>query len=255
MKTPLVAGNWKMNNSVGESLALVEGIKSRFENIKNTEIVVAPPYTALYAVASAIKGSVVNLSSQNIFWEEKGAFTGEISPAMLVDVGCKYTIIGHSERRQYFGESNESVNKRIKAAINHKLRPIFCVGETLEERETGKTFEIVEAQLKGGLSGVDKNGFNNFVIAYEPVWAIGTGKTATPRQAEEVHGHIRHLLQDIFGSEQSEITRIVYGGSVSPGNARELFSQPNIDGGLVGGASLKVESFCEIILAAENPSL
>ncbi len=254
MRTPLVAGNWKMNNSLDESLTLVKEIKERSHDVKNTEIVVAPPFTALYTVASAIKGSNISLSSQNIFWEEKGAYTGEISPAMLTDTGCKYTIIGHSERRQYFGETNETVNKRIKAALAHKLTPIFCVGETLKEQESGETFKVIEAQLKGGLSGIDEGGFENIVLAYEPVWAIGTGKTATPQQAEDVHQHIRNLLRKLFGTEPSEKNRILYGGSVTPANASELFKQPNIDGGLVGGASLKADSFSEIITAAESGS-
>ncbi len=255
MRTPLIAGNWKMNNSVGESTELVEGIKKGAEGVKKTDIVVAPPFTALHAVSCLINGSPISLSSQNVFWEEKGAYTGEVSPAMLKDVDCKYAIIGHSERRQYFGETDETVNKRAKVALSHDLIPILCVGETLEERESDKTFDVVQTQLKGGLQGIDAEGIQKLVVAYEPVWAIGTGKTATPEQAEEVHQFIRGQLKGLYGEEQSEQNRILYGGSMNPGNASDLLSQPNIDGGLVGGASLKADSFLAIIMAAEKPSL
>jgi triosephosphate isomerase len=255
MRTPLIAGNWKMNNTVAEALELVECVKTRVLDIKKTEIAVAPPFTALYAVGSILKNSSIHLSSQNVFWEEKGAFTGEISPTMLSEIGCKYAIVGHSERRQYFGETDETVNKRIKAALAHGIVPIVCIGETLAERESGKAMEVINTQLTGALRGVDQQGLNNIVIAYEPVWAIGTGKTATPQMAEEVHRHIRVLLSDLYSAEISEQTRILYGGSMNAENASDLLSQPDIDGGLIGGASLKVGAFTAIIMAAENASL
>lgn len=254
-RTPLIAGNWKMNNSVDESTELVKGIIKNTASVKKTEMVVAPPFTALHAVASVLKGSSINLSAQNVFWEEKGAFTGEISPSMLVDMGCEYVIIGHSERRQYFGETDETVNKRAKAVLSQKIKPIICIGETLEEREADKTFGVIETQLKGALTEMDDQGFEKVVIAYEPVWAIGTGRNATPEQAEEVHQFIRNLLKDLYGSEASERTRILYGGSMKPENAEALLNQADIDGGLIGGASLKAESFSEIIQVAENLSL
>lgn len=255
MRTPLIAGNWKMNNTVAEALELAECVKTRVLDVKRTEIAVAPPFTALYAVGSILKNSNIRLSSQNVFWEEKGAFTGEISPLMLTEAGCAYAIVGHSERRQYFGETDESVNKRIKAAIAHGLMPIVCIGETLAERESGKAMEVIYTQLTGALRGVGLDGIKKIVIAYEPVWAIGTGKNATPQQAEEVHRHIRVLIGDLYGTEASGQIRILYGGSMNPENAPDLLSQPDIDGGLIGGASLKVGSFTAIIMAAENASL
>ena len=255
MRTPLIAGNWKMHNTLAESLSLVKGIMEKAARVKKTEIAVAPPFTALSAVASLLQGSSIQLSSQNLFWEEKGAYTGEISPAMIADLGCRYAIIGHSERRQYFWETDATVNKRTKAALSHGIRPIVCIGETLEERDAGKTLAVNETQLKGALEGIDAKGMEAIVIAYEPVWAIGTGRNATPEQAEEVHLHIRNTLGKLYGAGPSQQTRILCGGSMKPDNARELLRQPDIDGGLVGGAGLKAESFTEIILAAEDLSL
>jgi len=209
--------------------------------------VVAPPYTALGSVATAIKGSTISLSSQNIFWEEKGAFTGEISPSMLKDIGCQYAIIGHSERRQYFGETNKTVNKRLKAALDASLTPIVCIGEILEEREADKTLTVIEKQVKEGLAGISSGEMEKVVIAYEPVWAIGTGKTATPEQAQEVHQFIRGMLAQVFDEGVAEGIRILYGGSVKPDNVDQLMSQKDIDGALVGGASLKADSFARIV--------
>ncbi len=247
MRRPLIAGNWKMNNNSAESVELVSQLKEMISGVKEVEVVVAPPYTALGFVAAAIKGSTILLSAQNIFWEEKGAFTGEVSPAMLTDIGCQYTIIGHSERRQYFGETNETVNKRLKAALNASLIPIVCVGETLEEREAGKTLAIIEQQVKDGLDGLSSGEMAKVVVAYEPVWAIGTGKTATPEQAQEAHQFIRKMLAQVFNKGVAEGTRILYGGSVKPDNVDQLMSQKDIDGALVGGASLKADSFARIV--------
>jgi len=247
MRRPIIAGNWKMNNNSAESVELVSQLKEMISGAKEVEVVVAPPYTALSSVATAIRGSTIALSSQNIFWEEKGAFTGEISPAMLKDVGCQYAIIGHSERRQYFGETNETVNKRLKAALGASLTPIVCIGETLEEREADKTLTVIEQQVKVGLAGISSGEMEKVVIAYEPVWAIGTGKTATPEQAQEVHQFIRGILAQVFGEGVAEGIRILYGGSVKPDNVDQLMSQKDIDGALVGGASLKADSFARII--------
>ena len=247
MRKPLIAGNWKMNNNNTESVELVSRLKEMVFDVEKVEIVVAPPYTALESVAASIKGSTIFLSAQNIFWEESGAFTGEISPAMLKDIGCQYTIIGHSERRQYFGETNETVNKRLKAALKASLTPIVCIGETLEEREADKTFTVIEQQAREGLNGLSLNEMEKVVIAYEPVWAIGTGKTATPEQAQEVHRFVRKLIAQIFVEEIAEKIRILYGGSVKPDNIDHLMAQRDIDGALVGGASLKADSFARIV--------
>jgi triosephosphate isomerase len=247
MRRPIIAGNWKMNNNSAESVELVSRLKEMISGVKAVEVVVAPPYTALGAVATAIKGTTIALSSQNIFWEEKGAFTGEISPAMLKDVGCQYAIIGHSERRQYFGETNETVNKRLKAALGASLTPIVCIGETLEEREADKTLTVIEQQLKEGLAGISSGEMERVVIAYEPVWAIGTGKTATPEQAQGIHQFIREMLAQVFDEGVAEGIRILYGGSVKPDNVDQLMSQKDIDGALVGGASLKADSFARIV--------
>ena len=252
MRIPVIAGNWKMHNTVDESLALVRELKQLVLGVGGVEIVVAPVFTALDAVSAEINGSNISLASQNIFWEEKGAYTGEIAPGMLTDVGCTYAIIGHSERRQYFGETDESVNKRVKAALAAGLTPILCVGETLEQREAGKTPEVVSRQVKGGLAGLDSAEVDRLIIAYEPVWAIGTGKTATPEQAEEVHADIRGLVSSIAGADTGSGIRILYGGSVKPDNVDVLMSQPDIDGALVGGAALKAESFARIIKFETN---
>jgi len=247
MRRPIIAGNWKMNNTSAESVELVSRLKEMISGVKEVEVVVAPSYTVLSAVATAIRGSNIALSSQNIFWEEKGAFTGEISPAMLKDVGCQYAIIGHSERRQYFGETNETVNKRLKAALDASLIPIVCIGETLEERDADKTLTVIEKQVKEGLAGISSGEMEKIVIAYEPVWAIGTGKTATPEQAQEIHQFIRGMLAQVFDEGVAEGIRILYGGSVKPDNVDQLMSQKDIDGALVGGASLKADSFARII--------
>ena len=246
-RRPVIAGNWKMNKTVGETVELLRSLKPLIAGQEKVEVVVAPPFTALYAAGRELQGSAIGLAGQNLHWEEKGAFTGEISPGMLKEAGCGYVIIGHSERRQYFGETDETVNRRIKAALSHGLIPIFCVGETLAERESGRTFSVIERQLGGGLAGFDGAAALKIIVAYEPVWAIGTGKTATPDQAQEVHRFIRTKLGERFTPETADQIRIQYGGSVTPENVRALMSQADIDGALVGGASLKPDSFAKIV--------
>lgn len=247
MRTPIIAGNWKMNMLCKEADDFFTELLPLVEDVTSVKMVICPVYTILGCVAQKVKDSNIQLGAQNVYWEEKGAFTGEISPPMLKDAGCEYVIIGHSERRQYFGETNETVNKRVKAALAHGLIPIMCCGETLEEREAGDTFDVIKSHILEGLKGVYETGNEEVVIAYEPVWAIGTGKTATPDQAQEVHAYIRKLLQDNFGADIAERTVIQYGGSVKPANVAELMAQPDIDGGLVGGASLKADSFAALV--------
>jgi len=246
-RLPFIAGNWKMNKTVEEAIDLVRQLKTSLSDTEGVEVAVAPPFTALSAVSRELKGSSLHLAAQNVFYEEKGAFTGEVSPLMLRELGCHYVIIGHSERRQFFRETDETVNRRIKAALGQSLKPIFCVGETLKEREEGGAFSVIERQVDSGLKGIGGGDVKDFVIAYEPVWAIGTGKTATPQQAEEVHRFIRQRLEKLYSREIAEGIRIQYGGSVTPENVKGLMSQENIDGALVGGASLKSESFSKIV--------
>jgi triosephosphate isomerase len=242
-----MAGNWKMNMLVSEAEALVNGLNSGLDGKEEVDVVVAPPFTSLHPVSRALSGSSIALAGQNLHWEASGAYTGEVSAAMLLDVGCKYVIIGHSERRQYFGETDETVNRRVKAALAAGLDPIVCVGEVLEERKSGRTWEVVKRQTRDGLAGISKEDAKRLVLAYEPVWAIGTGETATPDQAQEVHGQIRDLIRDLYDESIAQGLRIQYGGSVKPDNARGLMDQPDVDGALVGGASLKVESFLGIV--------
>ncbi|HSB04766.1 MAG TPA: triose-phosphate isomerase [Thermodesulfobacteriota bacterium] len=246
-RMPFIAGNWKMNKTVGEAVELINQLKASISGLEGVEVAVAPPFTALDAVRKELEGSSIRLAAQNLYWEEKGAYTGEISSLMLKELGCQYVIIGHSERRQFFGETDETVNKRIKAALKQGLTPIFCIGETLKEREEEKTFLVIGSQLEGGLRGIEEKEIKRMVIAYEPVWAIGTGKTATPQQAEEVHHFIRQRLEKLYSRETAEGIRIQYGGSVTPENAKGLMSQKNIDGALVGGASLKSETFSKVV--------
>jgi triosephosphate isomerase len=246
-RTKMIAGNWKMHKTLAEARDLTREIVLGVGRDTPVEVVLAPPYTALAAVAAEIAGSKVLLAAQDTFWEEKGAFTGAIAPGMLADVGCTYVIVGHSERRQHFGDNDEAVNRKVHAVLAAGLRPIMCVGETLGEREDGKTFAVVETQVLNGLAGFPVSEHERLVIAYEPVWAIGTGKTATPDQAQEVHHLIRNLLADTLGAAD---IRILYGGSVTPDNAATLMAEPDLDGALVGGASLKAKSFLGIIAAA-----
>lgn len=250
MRRPFIAGNWKMNLSKAESVALAKGLAEQMGEV-SCDVAVAPPSCYLDAVASEVSGSAIGLSAQNMYHEGNGAFTGEISASMLLDLGCKYVILGHSERRHVVGETDSDVNRKLLAALNAGLIPIVCVGETLDEREAGNTQSVVQQQFEGSLAGLSNEQMARVVIAYEPVWAIGTGKVATPDQAEEVHADLRRLLETRYNSEVASTVRIQYGGSVKPDNAGELMSQPNIDGALVGGASLKVDSFLGIIAAAK----
>ena len=236
-----------MHKTVGEAVDFVTRLQETLGGWKGTEAVVAPSFVALAPVAERLSGTKIALAAQDCYWEDKGAFTGEVSPSMLRDVGCRYVIIGHSERRAYFGETDETVNNKVKAVLSHDLHSIICVGESLEERERGDTFKIVERQIQAGLKGLDRAAAQTLVIAYEPIWAIGTGKTATPEQAQEVHAFIRGLVAALFDSEGAEKVRIQYGGSVKPDNVDELMAQPDIDGALVGGASLEVDSFARIV--------
>jgi len=236
-----------MNNLFSQAVELARGVKNRVGTIADKEIVLCPPFTVLSSVNEVIKGSSIKLGAQNMHWEVSGAYTGEVSPLMLKDVGCSYVILGHSERRQHFGETDEMVNKKTKAAFSTGLVPIVCVGETLEEREKGETLGIVREQIRTGLSGLTEQEVKGLVVAYEPVWAIGTGKTATPDQAEEVQRFIRKLLSGMFGEEEAQAVRILYGGSINSENISALMSCENVDGGLVGGASLSLESFLKVI--------
>jgi triosephosphate isomerase len=245
-RTPLIAGNWKMHKTVGEATALAAEVREKCAALAGAEVAVAPPFTALAAVARVLQGSSVRLAAQNCHWERAGAFTGEVSPAMLADLGCAYCIVGHSERRQLFGDTDEAVNRRVRALLDAGIRPILCVGETLAEREEGTTFRVVQDQLRRGLAGVGAADVRTLVVAYEPVWAIGTGRNATPEQAQEVHGFLRRCLAEWYDAGTAEATRIQYGGSVKPGNIAELMAQPDIDGALVGGASLEAGSFIKI---------
>jgi triosephosphate isomerase len=247
MRIPIIAGNWKMYKTATEAVAFVTQLKKELGNWDKTEVVVAPSFVALVGVAAILKGSLIAAAAQDCFWEEQGAYTGEVSVPMLRDAGCRYVIIGHSERRAYFGEQDEQVNKKVKAVMAHGLRPIVCVGESLEQREQGKTSAVVERQVKEGLKGLGADATQALVIAYEPVWAIGTGKTASPGQAQEVHAAIRGFLSEIFSPAGAQMIRIQYGGSVKPDNIDELMAQPDIDGALVGGASLETGSFARIV--------
>jgi triosephosphate isomerase len=246
MRIPVIAGNWKLFKTISESVSLVKELKQLVANSHGVEIVVAPVFTALSRVSEAIEGSFIHLAAQDCYWEEEGAFTGEVAPKLLRDAGCSHVIIGHSERRQYFGETDLTVNRKTKAAIAAGLTAIVCVGETLQERESENTFSVIETQITGSLTGLAGNDFTRVVIAYEPVWAIGTGKTASDDQAQEVHAFIRQLVARLFGQSVADSVRILYGGSVKPDNVKGLMAQTDIDGALVGGASLKAESFAAI---------
>jgi triosephosphate isomerase len=242
MRKPIIAGNWKMYKSVKEAVEFAIQFRPQVADVTDRGIVLCVPCPVLTEVSKVVFGSNIALGAQNLFWEDEGAFTGEISAPMLKEAGCSYVIIGHSERRQYFGETDETVNKKLLSAVKHGLNAIVCVGETLEERETGKTLNVVEKQIRNGLKSLEIGNWSLVIIAYEPIWAIGTGRTATPEQAQEVHVLIRSLLpKEVAGD-----VRILYGGSVKPENIKELMAQPDIDGGLVGGASLKVDSFVKI---------
>jgi triosephosphate isomerase len=247
MRIPLIAGNWKMYKTINEAMQLANGLKRELLDFMKAEVAVCPPFTNLSAVYEVVMETNIKLGAQDLFWEKEGAYTGEISPIMLKDCGCEYVIIGHSERRKYFSESDEFVNNKIKTALEVGLLPICCVGEVLEQREEGKTIEVIQRQLEGAFKELLPRDMTNVVIAYEPVWAIGTGKTATPDQAQEVHKFIRSWLESKFSKETADKLRILYGGSVKPGNIAELMKQEDIDGALVGGASLEVTSFASLV--------
>ena len=250
----LIAGNWKMNLSLDESAQLVKAITGSIGDLEGIEVLVAPPFTSLSVVKQAIGEARIFLASQNMYWEPKGAYTGEISGPMLVEAGCSHVILGHSERRTLFHESSEMVDLKVKAAVSIGLIPIVCIGETLEERDKGRTIEIIKKQLDESLKNFrdDKTMPSSTILAYEPVWAIGTGRTATPEQAQEVHHYIRQWMEENFDPQTASLVRILYGGSVKPENAKDLMSRPDIDGALVGGASLKAEQFIPIIKYKEG---
>jgi triosephosphate isomerase len=247
MRKPVIAGNWKMYKTIAEAVEFVQKLKPLVANSAHCDVVVGPPFTALRAVADAAKGSNIAVSAQDLHWDKEGAHTGDVSPAMLVDAGCTHVIIGHSERRQDHGETDANVNRKIKAALAAGLAPIVCVGETLAEREAGKTEEVLRRQFQGGFTGLTPQDFCRIIIAYEPVWAIGTGRTATPEMAAESHRYLRGLVRQQFGENLASQSRILYGGSVKPDNIESLMAQEEIDGALVGGASLKVDSFSAIV--------
>lgn len=251
MRRPLIAGNWKMNLDRAGSVGLASGIAAASVN-EGTDVLVCPPFVYLDSVSGALANSAVLLGAQDVYCKTEGAYTGETSTGMLLDLGCKYVILGHSERRNVIGEKDDLINQKVHAALAAGLLPILCVGELLEQREAGQTAEVVKSQFLGSLAGVSAEQMGQIVIAYEPVWAIGTGKTATPDQAQEVHADLRKLVEDHYNAGLAENIRILYGGSVKPANASELMAQPDIDGALVGGASLKADSFAAIIDAASN---
>lgn len=243
MRRPFLAANWKMNKTISETIGFLKDFIPLVNGVADADIVIAPPFTSLFSAAGIVKGSNVKLSAQDVFYEEKGAFTGEISPLMLLDCGCSYVIVGHSERRQYFNETDSTINKKIKISKKSGLGIIFCIGESLEQREAGKTNDVLNKEIENGLKDIDSD---NIVVAYEPIWAIGTGKTATPEQAQETHAYIREKLGVLYGNKSSEM-RIIYGGSVTPENIASLMACKDVDGALVGGASLSAESFAKIV--------
>ncbi len=249
-RTLMVAGNWKLHHGPQDTRRFIQLLNADLRHTSSVQVVVAPPFTSLAAAHEALQGSDIALAAQNCWHEDKGAFTGEVAPSMLREIGVRYVILGHSERRQLFLEADDLINKKLKAALAANLQPIFCIGETLQEREEGRTQAVVAQQVRLGLQGLAADELRSLVLAYEPVWAIGTGKTASPAQAQEVHAAIRKLLRDLHGDDLAQRTRILYGGSVKADNAEALFSQEDIDGGLVGGASLKADSFVPIVRAA-----
>jgi triosephosphate isomerase (TIM) len=245
MRKPLLAGNWKMYKTIAETRTLANTLRSKLNGLSDRDVLICPPFTAVSAAAQELQGSTLFWGGQNAHWEREGAFTGDISAHMLADLGCKYAIVGHSERRQLFGETDAMINKRMHGALAAGLTPIVCIGETLAEREAGKTFAVLERQIKESLAGLSPSA--SIVIAYEPVWAIGTGKTATPAQAQEAHAYVRKQFEGLYGESSAKAVRILYGGSVKPDNAKTLMEQPDIDGALVGGASLDADSFSKIV--------
>ena len=247
LRRPLIAGNWKMYKTSAEAVDFVKKFLTLVSGVADRDVMIAPAFTALEAVAAALKGTEIGLGAQDVFWEAEGAFTGQVSPPMLTAAGCRYVIIGHSERRQFFGETDDTVNRKIRAALKSGLIPVMCVGESEKQREAGQTFSILDKQVKDGLRSFVSDELGSLVIAYEPVWAIGTGKTATAAQAEETHAYIRSLIKGLFGADMAALMRVLYGGSVKPENASELMAMADIDGALVGGASLNPDSFSKIV--------
>jgi triosephosphate isomerase (TIM) len=247
MRLPFIAGNWKMYKSVADAVKYVKEFRVMVKDVEHVEIVLAPTFTALHAAAEAARNSNVFLAAQDLFWEREGAFTGEVSGAMIREAGAEYVIIGHSERRTYFNDTDATVNRKTQAAIAAGLTPIVCIGETLDQRERNETFDVLDRQIKQGLDGVSGEQLGLLVVAYEPVWAIGTGRNATPAQAGEAHAHIRKRLRQWFGNEGADACHVIYGGSVKPDNIRELIAHPDVDGALIGGASLDVKSFFDIV--------
>jgi len=252
MRHPFIAGNWKMFKTVHDTVVYVKEFRSVVKDIEDVEIVLAPPFTALHAAAEAARNSNVGISGQDLHWEREGAFTGEVSGSMVREAGAEYVIIGHSERRQSFGDTDATVNRKLHAALNARLIPIVCIGETLDERERNETLAVLDRQIKDGFDGITGEQVGALVIAYEPVWAIGTGRTATAAQAQEAHAHIRQRLRQWFGGPAADECHVIYGGSVKPDNTRDLVGQPDVDGALVGGASLEIKSFSEIIRRARG---
>ena len=255
MRTPFIAGNWKMYKTVSETVKYVKEFRSLVKDIPDVEIVIAPPFPAVHAAAEAARNSTVAIAAQDLYWEREGAFTGEVSGAMLREAGAEYVIIGHSERRTLFGETDLSVNRKTAAAFAAGLIPIVCIGETLDQRERNETFDVLDRQIKQGLDGVTGEQLGQLVIAYEPVWAIGTGRNATPEQAGEAHAHIRQRLRQWFGTESADLCHIIYGGSVKPDNIRDLITQPDVDGALVGGASLDIQGFLTIVTRSRQSAV
>ncbi|HAU31532.1 MAG: Triosephosphate isomerase [Desulfotomaculum sp. 46_296] len=247
MRTPLIVGNWKMYKTPAEAANFVRELREKLGEVKKAEVVVCPPFVALYSVARELGGSIIGLGAQNMYCEDEGAYTGEVAPPMLKEIGCSYVILGHSERRQYFGESNQLINRKVRASLKAELTPIVCVGEILEERKNGITDQIIEKQLGGSLAGFSPLELSRIIVAYEPVWAIGTGLTAEAKDAQQVNGLIRSFLVQNAGPEIAQKIRVLYGGSVKPDNIAGLMAQPDVDGALVGGASLKVNAFSEIV--------
>jgi triosephosphate isomerase (TIM) len=255
MRTPFIAANWKMYKTVHEAVVFVKEFRSLVKDITSVEIVVAPPFTALHAVAEAARSSNVGVSGQNLHWDKEGAFTGEISAGMLREAGAEYVVIGHSERRRLFGETDQSVNRKLVAALSAGLTPIVCLGETLDEREAEQTLPVLDRQIKDGLDGLTGDQVHSLVIAYEPVWAIGTGRNATPEQAAEAHAHIRGRLRSWFGAPAADGCHVIYGGSVKPDNIHDLIVLPDVDGALVGGASLDVRGFADIVSRSQRSAV
>jgi triosephosphate isomerase (TIM) len=254
MRTPLVVGNWKMNGTLADARALITSIRDTLKRPRGVEVAVCPPFTALAAVSELLAGTAIALGAQNCHWETAGAFTGEISPVMLAELGCRYVLVGHSERRRLFGEADQWINGKVHAALLARLTPILCIGETVEERRQGLTFTTVEGQLRAGLAGLTPDAIAKSVLAYEPVWAIGTGVNATPAQAAEVHGYLRGLVSELASKEIANQIRILYGGSVKADNAEALTAETDIDGALVGGASLNATGFVGIVKNAAHKS-